>query len=81
MAIKRRKPAAVRKTLFLRVRITKAHAQEFRRAARAAGISVAAWAIERLHQIAQHELRQQATAAKAHKRRLDGDGDDGDPFS
>ena len=66
MATKKRtgrpkKAAAVRKTLFLRVRLTEAHDAEFKEAAERVGISVSAWATERLLRCARQEA---AGAAK-----------------
>ncbi len=61
-AIKRRKPAGVRKTLFLRVRISEAQDAEFKEAAEAAGITVSAWATERLLAAARAERRKRETA-------------------
>ena len=59
-AIKRRKSAEARKTVYLRVRITESHEEEIKAAAEAAGISVSAWVIERLLKCA----RQEAAKAK-----------------
>ncbi|HVV83178.1 MAG TPA: hypothetical protein VHE35_08860 [Kofleriaceae bacterium] len=61
-AIKRRKPAAVRKTVFLRVRISEAQDAEFKEAAEAAGITVSAWATERLLAAARAERRKREAA-------------------
>jgi hypothetical protein len=57
MAIKRRKPAAERKALYLRARVTEAHLAEFQDAARDAGISVSAWTIDRLLRAARQERK------------------------
>lgn len=57
-AIKRRKPAEVRKEAHLRVRVAESHMAEFKAAAQAAGISVSAWCVERLLKCARHENRQ-----------------------
>ena len=55
--IKRRKPAAVRKVVFLRVRISEAHDAEFKAAAERAGISVSGWVTERLLKAARAEAK------------------------
>jgi hypothetical protein len=55
MTIKRRKPAAERKTVYLRVRISESHEKEIKDAAIRAGIGVSAWAIERLLKCARQE--------------------------
>jgi predicted HicB family RNase H-like nuclease len=57
MAIKRRKPAEQRKTVYLRVRITEVHEKEIKAAAAKAGISVSAWVVERLLKAARQENR------------------------
>jgi predicted HicB family RNase H-like nuclease len=54
-AVKRRKPAEVRKTVYLRVRISEAHDEEIKAAAARAGISVSAWCTERLLKCARQE--------------------------
>jgi hypothetical protein len=54
-AIKRRKPAAVRKDVFLRVRISEAHQREIAQAAQHAGITVSAWVTERILRCARDE--------------------------
>jgi len=53
--IKRRKPAALRKDVYLRVRISEAHQREIADAAEHAGITVSAWATERLLRAAREE--------------------------
>lgn len=55
MAIKRRKPADARKEGHLRVRIAEAHLEEIKAAAAKAGISISAWATERLLKCARQE--------------------------
>lgn len=55
MAIKRRKPAAERKSVYLRVRISEAQENEIKGAAAHAGISVSAWVVERLLKAARAE--------------------------
>lgn len=55
MAIKRRKPAAERKTVYLRVRVSEAHEGEIKDAATNAGISISAWVTERLLRCARQE--------------------------
>lgn len=56
--IKRRKPADLRKTVYLRVRLTPDQDREIREAAGHAGISVSAWVIERLLKAARTEMGQ-----------------------
>jgi predicted HicB family RNase H-like nuclease len=53
--VKRRKPAAERKEIFLRVRLSEAHDKEIKEAAKQVGISVSAWATERLLRCAREE--------------------------
>lgn len=53
--IVRRKPAAQRKTLYLRVRLNPAQETELKTAAERAGITVSAWALERLLKAARRE--------------------------
>jgi len=55
MAIKRRKPADVRKEAHLRVRMSESHMEEIQTAATKAGISVSAWVTERLLRAARQE--------------------------
>lgn len=55
--IKRRKPAAERKTLYLRVRLTQEQHDLLKEVAGHAGISISAWAIERLLRAARAEQR------------------------
>jgi len=56
-AIKRRKPAAVRKEAHLRVRVAESHMAEFQAAAVRAGITLSAWVTERLLRCARQEDR------------------------
>ena len=53
--VKRRKPADVRKEAHLRVRVAESHMEEFKAAAQRAGISLSAWATERLLKCARQE--------------------------
>jgi predicted HicB family RNase H-like nuclease len=55
VAIKRRKPAEVRKVAHLRVRIAESHMEDFKAAALKAGISLSAWVTERLLKCARQE--------------------------
>lgn len=55
MAIKRRKPADVRKDANLRVRLAESHMEEIQAAALRAGISISAWVTERLLKCARQE--------------------------
>lgn len=59
MDVKRRKPDDERKTTYLRVRLTTAHETEIKAAATKAGISVSAWALERLLRDAREEMKRQ----------------------
>ncbi len=54
-AIKRRKPAEQRKTVYLRVRISEAHEAEIKAAAEKVGISISSWVTERLLKAARQE--------------------------
>lgn len=51
----RRKSADERKEAYLRVRVSESHMDEFKEAAKKAGISVSAWVVERLLRIARSE--------------------------
>lgn len=51
----RRKPDEDRKEAYLRVRVSDSHMDEFKEAAKKAGISVSAWVVERLLRIARQE--------------------------
>lgn len=55
--VKRRKPAAERRTLYLRVRLTEEQHELFKGAAEHAGITMSAWATERLLRAARAEKR------------------------
>lgn len=55
-SIKRRKPEAKRKDKFLRVRVSEQQKELIDTAADLAGITVSAWALERLLQVARKEL-------------------------
>jgi uncharacterized protein (DUF1778 family) len=55
-SIKRRKPDELRKTIFLRVRLTEEQDKLIRDAAQLAGILVSPWAVERLVRAAREEL-------------------------
>jgi uncharacterized protein (DUF1778 family) len=61
-AIKRRKPDAERRTVYLRVRLTGEQDELIKDAAKLAGISVSAWTVERLVRIARTELRAEEKA-------------------
>ena len=57
--IERRKPAEVRKEAHLRVRVSESHMEEFKAAAERAGISLSAWATERLLRVARQENKKE----------------------
>ena len=59
-SVKRRKPANVRKEAHLRVRVAESHMKEFQAAAQKAGITLSAWATERLLRCARQEARDDA---------------------
>ena len=59
-AMKRRKPANVRKEAHLRVRVAEAHMKMFQAAALKRGISLSAWVTERLLLCAKQEAREDA---------------------
>ena len=51
------KPEAEQRTVYLRARLTQAQEQVIKAAAEKAGISVSAWAVERLLRCARNELK------------------------
>lgn len=51
-----RKPEELRKTEYLRVRVSKEHKALMHEAAQQAGISLSAWAVERLLRVAREEV-------------------------
>jgi uncharacterized protein (DUF1778 family) len=53
---KRRKPAEKRREAYLRIRLTDEQDKAIRQAADAAGITISAWAVERLIRVARLEL-------------------------
>jgi hypothetical protein len=57
MAVKRRKPEEQRRTVYLRVRLTAEQEALIKEAAAIAGITVSAWAVERLIRAARTEKR------------------------
>ena len=64
MAIKRRKPASDRKSVFLRVRVTAEQKKLIDAAAAHSGISVSSWAVERLVRLARAEAAEGATGKR-----------------
>jgi len=56
-AIKRRKPDEERRTVYLRVRLTEEQDAMFKESAKNAGITVSAWAVERLVRAAKAERK------------------------
>jgi uncharacterized protein (DUF1778 family) len=61
-AIKRRKPDEDRRTVYLRVRLTPEQDAMMKEAAALAGITVSAWAVERLFRAAKAERRAETKA-------------------
>lgn len=53
---KRRKPENIRKTEYLRVRVSEEQKDVMQRAANQAGITLSAWAVERLLRTAREEV-------------------------
>lgn len=60
--IKRRKPAEVRKMDNLNIRLSASHKAEIAAAAERTGISISAWAVERLLKAARQESSGQGAA-------------------
>ena len=58
--VKRRKPKDKRREAYLRVRLTTEQDTAIRRAAEAAGITLSAWAVERLFRAAKAEAEPKA---------------------